>query len=63
MFFSNNTNRVYNKLSQISDSIQTFFDRANLVVYMFPGRKARIIEASVTPAFRLGNIKQLESGL
>jgi hypothetical protein len=30
---------------------------------MFPGRKARIIEASVTPAFRLGNIKQLESGL
>jgi hypothetical protein len=54
--------RVYDKLSQISDSIQTFFDRANFVVYMFHGRKAGVIEASVTPAFRLGNLKRLDSG-
>jgi len=56
-------NWVYDKLSQISDSIQTFFDRANFVVYMFHGRKAGVIEASVTPAFRLGNLKRLDSGL
>jgi len=39
-----------------------FLAKANFVFYTFPGLKASIIEASVTPAFRLGNLKRLDGG-
>jgi hypothetical protein len=54
---------AYDKLSRISDFSQTFLAKANFVFYTFHSLKAMVIEASVTPAFRLGDMKRLDSGL
>jgi hypothetical protein len=40
-----------------------FLAKAYFVFYTFPGLKAMVIEASVTPAFRLGDMVRPDSGL